>query len=97
MVTTTSYLAGLHRRREAAADLRPMLCGCRDPWPCRHYEEPVSITDQFVDGYRDACEHLLAEGLTPAPNVDALRVMWRRGGQEQRLAMRITELWEGVA
>jgi len=94
VVSTTSYLAGLHRRRTAAQDMRSLHCGCRDPWTCRHYDEPVLLTDQFVDGYRDACEHLLAEGLTPAPNLDALRVMWQRRGEEQRLAIRIAEAWE---
>jgi hypothetical protein len=45
-------------------------------------------------GYADAAEHLLALGLTPAPNVPALRDMWREGGETQRAAYRIATAWE---
>jgi hypothetical protein len=40
---------------------------------------------------------LLSEGLTPAPNVEAMRILWRRGGNDQRLAVRLAELWEVAA
>ncbi|WP_276761617.1 hypothetical protein [Mycolicibacter arupensis] len=93
-MTAASYPAGLRRRRAAARDMRPLPCGCCDPWTCRHYDEPVEITDQFINGYRDACEHLLAEGLTPAPNVPVMRAMWARGGNDQRLALKVAEAWE---
>lgn len=93
-VTTTSYLAGLRRRRAATADLRQLHCGCRDPWTCRHYDAEPEITEQFINGYRDAAKHLLAAGLTPAPNVRVMRAMWARGGDDQRLAMRVAEAWE---
>ena len=34
-------LAGLRRRREAARRLPPLeCCGCRDPWTCRHHDDP---------------------------------------------------------
>lgn len=90
-----AYGAGLHRRRTEARALRPLRCGCRDPWPCRHYgADQAPVTDQFVDGYRDAALHLLAEGLLPAPNVEALRALWRRGGEDQQLARRIAEDWK---
>lgn len=87
---TADYLADLKRRRAAAQRLAILPSGRAEPW---RYEEPV-ITDQFIDGYRDACQHLLAEGLTPAPNVPVMRAMWARGGDDQRLAIRIAEAWE---
>lgn len=91
--SATDYIAGLRRRR-AETYRRPKLdCGCVDPWTNRHDEQ---ITDNYVDGYRDAAEHLLASGLAPAPNLPAMRTMWKRGGNEQRLAMRIAELWQAT-
>jgi hypothetical protein len=86
----------LRRRRLAACRSMPAACGCRDPWTCRCWN-PDEITDRYVDGYRDAAEHLLAQGLPPAPNLPAMRVMWRRGGTDQRLALRIAEVWEVAA
>ncbi|MGB3286059.1 hypothetical protein [Mycolicibacter algericus] len=88
------YLEGVHRRRAAAHRLAIRPCGCSDPWLCQCYEPESEITDQFVDGYRDACEHLIGQGLAPAPYLPAMRLMWQRGGDEQRLAIRIAEVWE---
>ncbi|MCV7237706.1 hypothetical protein [Mycolicibacterium celeriflavum] len=87
----------LRRRRAYAHTCRFISCGrCTDPWTCRCWN-PDEITDRYVDGYRDAAQHLLDQGLTPAPNVLALRVMWRRGGDDQRLARRVAERWEVAA
>jgi hypothetical protein len=47
----------------------------------------------MLDAYQDAAEHLLALDLPPAPNVVAMRRMWRRGGDGLRLAARIAEHW----
>jgi hypothetical protein len=85
----------LLRRREAARRLPPLECGCSDPWPCRRFDPPPS--SRSVDGYRDAALHLLAEGLIPAPNIKAMRELWRRGRDEQNLARTISELWEKTA
>jgi hypothetical protein len=87
------YIAGIRRRRAATYHVEQLDCGCRDAWTCRHYDGTDEITDQHVAGYRDAAQHLLAQGLTPAPNVPALRVMWRCGGADQALARRISERW----
>ena len=83
------YITGIHRRRNASRRIEG-----GDPW---RYDDPDEITEQYVDGYRDAAEHLLNQGLAPAPNLRALRVMWRRGGEDQRLAIRVAEMWEVAA
>ena len=93
-MTAAEYAAGLRRRRAYADRARLLDCShCTDPWTCR-CSDPDEVTDRYVDGYRDAAEHLLAQGLTPAPNVAAMRAMWRRGGNDQRLAVRLSENWE---
>ena len=70
-------------------------CGTRDPFVCRCDQRPV--TENYVDGYRDAVVRLMSHNLTPAPDLAAIRVLWRRGGQDQRLAVRLAELWEVAA
>lgn len=79
-------ILGQLRARRAASQRLPILdhSGRADPW---FYGPPTR-------GYELAARHLLDHGLTPAPNVPAMRVMWRHGGDQQRLAMRIAELWE---
>jgi hypothetical protein len=85
------------RRRDAAYRLPPLDCGCgtRDPIACRC--NPLPVTERYVDGYRDAVEHLLALNLTPAPNLPAMRVMGRRDERDQRLVRHLAELWEVAA
>lgn len=84
----------LMRRRRAAERCEPDDNGWRDPWrPWR----PERLTDSYVDGYRDAALHLLAQGLLPAPNVPAMRVLWGRRGADQRLARTLAEHWQVVA
>lgn len=83
------------RRRRAAAQRTPVLeCGRADPW---HYPQPDLPSDHYIDGYRDAAEHLLAQGLTPAPNVPAMRGLWRRGGTDRELVQAISERWVVIA
>jgi hypothetical protein len=65
--------------------------GYSDPW---RYDQPEEPSEQYVNGYRDAVKHLFAHGLTPAPNLPVMRIMWRCGGDDQRLASHIAELWE---
>lgn len=89
------YSHQLRQRRSASYRLPALNCGCRDPWPCRHPDDQV--TDREVNGYRDAAQHLLAHGLTPVPNLPAMRAMWKRGGDQQRLAMQIAGRWETAA
>ncbi|AFC44587.1 hypothetical protein OCU_33680 [Mycobacterium intracellulare ATCC 13950] len=62
----------------------PLDCGCRDPWPCRCTEPPLS--DKAIDGWRDAAEHVLATGQIPLTPLDVRRALWRRGGRDRELA-----------
>lgn len=91
------YIAGIRRRRAATYRLPVLNCGHADPWTCKCHDNTDEATDQYIDGYRDAAQHLLAQGLTPAPNLPAMRGMWKRGGDDQRLAVRIAQLWEVAA
>lgn len=74
-------IASQLRRRRAAS--------CRlpggDPW---RYPEPGDR------GYEDAAHHLLAHGLTPAPEPLALRAMWAAGGYRRDAAWTIADRWE---
>jgi hypothetical protein len=54
-----------------------------DPW----WHEPPTA------GYEIAAAHLLECGLTPAPDIDGLRQMWR-SGNGRRMAGLIAERWE---
>jgi hypothetical protein len=85
-------LAGHRRRREAADRLPRLMCSCGDPWVCRHYDGPPS--ERQLDAYQQAAEHLLDHGLLPAPNIPAMRRMWRRGGTGLKLVMHIAQRWE---
>lgn len=84
------YIEGLRHRRAATYRLPALECGYVDPLTCRHGPEPIN-------GYPEAAEHLLTVGLCPAPNLPALRAMWKRGGAELRTASRIVEAWEVTA
>ena len=81
------YIAGLRRRRAASRRLPVLDDGHADPW-C--YPPPQR-------GYEAAAAHLLAYGLTPAPNLDAMRRMWRCGGEARRIARAVAERWETAA
>jgi hypothetical protein len=90
---TTNYVAGLHRRRQASYRLPVLDSGRSDPW---HYDQPAEPSEQDVDGYCAAATLLIGMGLLPAPNVPAMRVMWRRAEQRD-LARYIAERWEVAA
>lgn len=74
------------RARRAASWRLPVQDSSRraDPW---WYEPPGDR------GYEEAAAHLLALGLTPAPNTAALRAMWKAGGQTRHAASIIVEAW----
>jgi hypothetical protein len=59
-----------------------------DPW---WYPEPGEC------GYPEAAAHLLDCGLTPAPNLPAMRSMWKASPESRRVARIISERWERVA
>ncbi len=86
----TQYIEGLRHRRAATYRLPPLDCGHVDPLTCRHGPNPIN-------GYPEAADHLLTLGLCPAPNVPALRAMWKGGGTDQRNASHIVEAWEVIA
>jgi hypothetical protein len=89
----TQCNAPLRRRRAAAIEARLLACGCSDPWTCKHYQSVSEVSDVQVDAYRDTALTLLALGYTPAPNIPAMRVLWRRGGDDQRLVRKISQTW----
>jgi hypothetical protein len=77
------------RARRAASWRLPVIdCGRSDPW---RYPEPGER------GYGDAAAHLLALGLTPAPNAPALRAMWKAGNESRHAAQVVAERWGLVA
>ncbi len=88
-------LAPLHRRREAAHRLPPLVCRCTDPWPCRHSDAPP--TEHADDAWQAAAATLLRLGLPPAPDVAVMRRLWRRGGAHRRLVAAVAERWELAA
>ena len=78
----------LRRRRTASWRCAPLDSGPRDPWVPWRPEQP---SEQLIDGYRDAVEHLLALDLGPHPFIPELRALWRRGGTDRALAERVHE------
>jgi hypothetical protein len=87
----TQYIAGLHRRRSATYRIpRFDHCPCVDPWTCR-CQQPELTTESYVA----AAHHLLDLDLPPAPDLPAMRALWRRG--ERNLVRDITSRWEVAA
>ncbi len=87
-------LAALRRRQEAARRLPALPGGSRDPdqyWPAE------SMTDRAADAFLATAEHLFALGVVAAPDADALRVLWRRGGRARDLVAAVVAVWEVVA
>lgn len=88
---STLYSSALRGRRDASRRSEPLACGCRDPWTCMCFDgEP---TEKAVDGYAAAVDHLNSCGLAAAPNIAAMRVMWRRGGDDRQLVRDIASRW----
>ncbi|MGW4581949.1 hypothetical protein ACWELP_24970 [Rhodococcus aetherivorans] len=88
-LTHRSEVSGqLDRRRAAACRVPALACGCTDPWTCRCDREST-LTEQRVDAHRAAAMHLLDAGLMPLVPVDALRELWRRGGEDRALAVHL--------
>lgn len=89
-----NYCEGLRRRRKAAAGSRNLDCGCNDPWPCRCTEPP--LTDAALDGWRDAAEHIMSKGDTPLLPIEVLQALWRRGGVDRQISIRLHQATGGV-
>lgn len=85
----------LARRREAANRSVPLDCGrCRDPWTCRcNHPEP---SDRMLDAGREAALHLLDAGYLPLLDANTMRGLWRRRGDDRRLAQHIHQLTQGA-
>jgi hypothetical protein len=89
----TAIAVQLRRRRAASYRLPVLDSGRADPW---YYDRPEP-SERTVEGYCAAATHLLALGLVPAPDLDAMRLMWRRDVEQRRLAQYIAERWEVAA
>src|SRR4051812_19652116 len=78
------------RRRNAWKRSEPLACGCRDPWSAAHSRhcEPQP-SEGAVDGWRVAAEHLLEHGLTPLVPLEIQRRLWKRGGTDRVLVLRL--------
>jgi hypothetical protein len=92
------YIAELHRRRNAKQRVPPWrdACPCRDPWTC-WCDESTEPSDRLVDAYEAAAESLLCAGMTPAPFLPEMRVMWRKGLRSRELVRDITSRWQVAA
>jgi hypothetical protein len=65
-------------------------CGCHAPCRCDYRDNP---TPKRVDGYKDAIEHLAAEGLLAGALTPELRQLWQRGGSDRQVAETIVRRW----
>jgi hypothetical protein len=89
-----SVVRQLRARRAASYRLVPLDCGCRDPWPCRCTEPP--LTDVQLDGWRDAAKHVLGQGRIPLLPIEVRRALWRRGSADRALAEELHQLCGGL-
>jgi len=80
----TDTVSQLSRRRHASWRLPSLQCHCRDPWPCRCTDPP--LTEHQVDYWRDAAVLLLRAGHIPLLPLEARRALWGRGGADRALA-----------
>jgi hypothetical protein len=80
-------LAQLRTRRQASYRLAPLDCGCRDPWPCRCTQPPLS--EHALESWRVTAEYLLATAGMPVVPIEVRRAWWRRGGRDRALAERL--------
>jgi hypothetical protein len=92
-ISDSSGVAIWARRHAVARRMLPLDCGCRDPWPCRCTEPPLS--DQMIDAGRDAALHFLETGKVPILEIEVLQALWRRGGADQELALLLHKLAGG--
>jgi hypothetical protein len=83
-----------------ATKTRLQYTRCRNPLRARRVAaqrleggDPWRRTDPGVRGYPEAAAHLLGHGYTPAPNIPAMREMWKSGPETRALARIIAERW----
>ena len=53
------------------------------------------MSDRWVDAGRDAAQHLLETGHLPLLELDVVRALWRRGGDDRQLARQLYGLAGG--
>jgi hypothetical protein len=90
-------VAGLRRRRSASWRLPPLDCRRRtaDPWLCRCNRPRLS--EKMITAGADAARHLISVGCVPLLELDVLRALYRRGGNDRQLARELYELAGGDA
>jgi hypothetical protein len=54
------------------------------------------LSDKIIDAGRDASLHVLSTGRTPLLEIEVLQALWRRGGADRALAVRLHRLAGGV-
>ena len=78
-----------HLRHAAAARLGVLLCGCTDPWGHRDCRDPAPLTEVALDGWVAAITDVFTLQVSPMVPVEVLRALWRRGGDDRRLAQQV--------
>ena len=73
--------------------MMPLASGCRDPWPCRCARPPLS--EKFIDAGAQAAHHLLDVSCAPLLELDVLRALHKRGGDDRQLARELYALAGG--
>jgi hypothetical protein len=89
----TGIAVQLRRRRAASYRLPVLDSGHADPW----FYDDIEPSERTADGYYAAAQHLIAAGFLPAPNIPAMRLMWRRDDEQRELVRYIAERWEVAA
>jgi hypothetical protein len=84
----SAYCIGLRRRRAASRRHEVLDSGRSDPW---WYSPPGER------GYPQPAAHLAEHGLVAAPNLPALRAMYKSGGDDRQVAEAIARHWRLVA
>jgi hypothetical protein len=78
------------------ASRRRLIAAARcEPHEWSSYPDPLCDPPKpelTVDSYARAAQHLIDRGLCPHLDTRALRTLWRRGGADRVLAMRLHQL-----
>lgn len=80
-ICANAVLLQLRVRRAASQRMVPLDCGCStgphaDPLACVCTSRP--LTDNQLDGWRDATRHILAQGQMPVVPIEVRRALWCR-------------------
>jgi hypothetical protein len=62
-----------------------LLCDCTRP----------PLSERALDSWRDAARHVLDSGRVPVLPIESLRGLYRRGGEDRKLAAHLHELAGG--